>query len=409
MILIPIAIITIIIIVRLYKGMFAAFLVFVATKSIIDMFWNVNFGSFSIMAFQGIIIPLIFLPVFKKKNILPKSWIKSASIYSIALSFGLIWGLIEIPLATFETLILNINIYLGFFLIPIFIQNEQHLKKFLIAMMICGIFPILISFYQWQTGVFFQERSTVGLSRYVGLYHDAFPVRFYGLMTLFTILLYQFIFKFRGLLFKVFAFFLVTGSFLSVYLVFSKAAVAILGLWLVLLLLFSKSKIKQGFSIFIGLSVIFLVFGDAVSSNIEQLFSKEIGYQSGQLTDARRTLAGRGYIWDDYWHFWVNEQSVFFQLFGDGIVRPAHNEYLRVLMANGIVGLLFLVIFIMVQVKLMFKIQKKVRVFGMMLLGMYLIDTIGLVPGVYYYYNILVWGIFGVLLMKPQLFTNIKT
>jgi hypothetical protein len=44
----------------------------------------------------------------------------------------------------------------------------------------------------------------------------------------------------------------------------------------------------------------------------------------------------------------------------------------------------------------------------MMLLGMYLVDCIGLVPGIYYYYNILVWGIFGILLMKPQLFIKQK-
>lgn len=408
MIIIPVIILVALVLVRIQKGLFAAFLVFVATKSIIDMFWDVKIGPVSIMAFQGMLIPVIFLPFFKQKKILPKSWINSASVYVTALSFGLVWGLGASPLATFETLVLNINIYLGFFLIPVFIQNQQHLKQFLFAMMICGIFPILISLYQWQTGVVFQERSSVGLSRYVGLYHDAFPVRFYGLMTLFSVLLYQITFKFRRLLFKGFAFFLVSGAFLSVYLVFSKAAVAVLGLWTVLLLVFSKSRIKQGFSILIGLSVIFLVFGDAVSSNIEQLFSKEIGYQSGQVTDARYTLAGRGYIWDNYWQFWLYEQSTFSQWLGDGLVRPAHNEVLRVLLANGIVGVLFLVAFILSMIRKSFKIHKTIKVFGLMLLGMYFIDSIGLVPGVYYYYNILVWGIFGTLLMKPQLFIKQK-
>ena len=33
----------------------------------------------------------------------------------------------------------------------------------------------------------------------------------------------------------------------------------------------------------------------------KQLFSKEIGYNEGEITDVRYTLAGRGYIWEEYW------------------------------------------------------------------------------------------------------------
>ena len=406
MIIIPGLILVALVLVRIQKGMFAAFLVFVATKSIIDMFWDVKIGPVSIMASQGMLIPVIFLPFFKQKKILPKSWINSASVYVTALSFGLVWGLGASPLATFETLVLNINIYLGFFLIPVFIQNQQHLKQFLFAMMICGIFPILISLYQWQTGVVFQERTTVGLSRYVGFYHDAFPVRFYGLMTLFSINLYQFIFKFRSFLSKVFALFLLLGAFLSIYLVFSKAAVGILGLWVVLLLLFSKSRIKQTFSILIGFTVIFLVFGETVFDSMNQLFSKEFSYQAGDLDDARYTLAGRGYIWSNYWQFWSNEQSFFFQWFGDGLDRPVHNEFFRVLLFNGIIGLLFLLLFLLRIMRRSLLINNNIKVFSFMLLGMYLIDCIGLVPGSYYYYNILVWGFFGLFLMKPHLLIN---
>ncbi len=388
--------------------MFAAFLVLVATKSIIDMFWDVKIGPLSIMAVQGVMLPFLFLPLFKQRKRMPKSWLNNASVYFIALSFGLVWGLIENPLDTFEAFLININVFLGFLLLPLLIQDKKHLKQFLLAMMIGGVFPILVTMYQLQTGIIFQDRQTIGLSRFVGLYHDAFPVRFYGLMSLMSILLYQSVFSIKGVYLKGFMLFLSAGAFLSVYLVFSKAAVVILGFWIVLLLVFSKSKIKQGFSILVGLSVIFLVFGDAVFSNIEQLFSKEVGYQSGEVADVRYTLAGRGYIWDNYWNFWLNQQNVFFQWFGDGITRPAHNEYLRVLLTNGIIGVLFLLVFVMNIIRKSFKINKHLRVFGFMLFTMYLIDSIGLVPGVYYYYNILVWGLFGLLLMKPQLFIKQK-
>ena len=408
MIIIPFLILVILALARIKKGMFAAFLVLVATKSIIDMFWDVKIGPLSIMAVQGVMLPFLFLPLFKQRKRMPKSWLNNASVYFIALSFGIVWGLIENPLCTFEVFLININVFLGFLLLPLLIQEKKHLKQFLLAMMIGGVFPILVTMYQLQTGIIFQDRQTIGLSRYVGLYHDAFPVRFYGLMSLMSILLYQSVFSIKGVYLKGFMLFLSAGAFLSVYLVFSKAAVVILGFWIVLLLVFSKSKIKQGFSILVGLSVIFLIFGDAVFSNIEQLFSKEVGYQSGEVADVRYTLAGRGYIWDNYWNFWLNEQNVFFQWFGDGISRPAHNEYLRVLLTNGIIGVLFLLVFVMNIIRKSFKINKHLRVFGFMLFTMYLIDSIGLVPGVYYYYNILVWGLFGLLLMKPQLFIKQK-
>ena len=408
MIIIPFLILVILVLARIQKGMFAAFLVLVATKSIIDMFWDVKIGPLSIMAVQGVMLPFLFLPLFKQRKRMPKSWLNNASVYFIALSFGLVWGLIENPLDTFEAFLININVFLGFLLLPLLIQDKKHLKQFLLAMMIGGVFPILVTMYQLQTGIIFQDRQTIGLSRFVGLYHDAFPVRFYGLMSLMSILLYQSVFSIKGFYLKGFMLFLSAGAFLSVYLVFSKAAVVILGFWIVLLLVFSKSKIKQGFSILVGLNVIFLVFGDAVFSNIEQLFSKEVGYQSGEVADVRYTLAGRGYIWDNYWNFWLNQQNVFFQWFGDGIARPAHNEYLRVLLTNGIIGVLFLLVFVINIIRKSFKINKHLRVFGFMLFTMYLIDSIGLVPGVYYYYNILVWGLFGLLLMKPQLFIKQK-
>jgi len=341
--------------------------------------------------------------LFNKKDI-PQLWIRTANIYIIALSFGIIWAVTTKPMNVVENIILSVNIYLGFILIPLIVNNQKRLKQLLLAVMICGIFPILISIYQLQTGVIFTDRETVGLTRYVGLYHDAFPVRFYGLMTLFAILLYQTVFKTKDVFINGFLLFMGAGAFVSIYAVYSKAAVGILGIWIVTLLVFSKSRVKQFFSILIGLLVLFLVFGDALSSNIEQLFSKEVGYQTGQVKDAKYTLAGRGYIWENYWKFWLNEQTFFYQWFGDGLDRSAHNEFLRILLVNGIIGLLFLVVFIVRSISNVFMVYKKIRVFAIMLLGMYLVDSIGLVPGKYYYYNILVWGIFGLLLLRPHLF-----
>ncbi|MFK7782572.1 O-antigen ligase family protein [Psychroserpens sp.] len=404
MILIPFIIFLALIITKIQKGLFACLLVVVATKSIIDAFWDYQFGPLSVMSIQGVLITVLFYTVLLKKKQIPQIWMRTANIYILALSFGIIWAVITKPMNFVENTILSVNIYLGFILIPLLVNSQKRLKQLLLAIMICGLFPILVSIYQLKTGVVFRERETVGLIRYVGFYHDAFPVRFYGLMSLFSVLIYQVIFKTKDVFLNGFMLLIAGGAFLSIYAAYSKAAIAILGLWIMFLLLFSESKVKQSFSILVGLLLLFIVFGDAVSSNIEQLFSKEVGYQTGEVKDAKYTLAGRGYIWEDYWKFWLNEQTFFHQWFGDGLDRAAHNEFLRILLVNGIVGVILLAIFMIRSISNVFKVYKNIRVFAFMLFSMYLVDCIGLVPGKYYYYNILVWGIFGILLLRPQLF-----
>lgn len=404
MILIPLLIFLAMIIAKAQKGLFACLLVLVATKSIVDAFWDFRFGPLSMMAVQGLLIPILFYEVLINTKNIPTVWIRTAKIYFLALSFGIIWAVTAKPILFVENAIICLDIYLGFVLIPLLINDQKRLKQLLFAVMICGIFPILVSVYQLKTGVVFRERETAGLIRYVGFYHDAFPVRFYGLMTLFAILVYQTVFKIKDVFLNSIMLILGAAAFVSVYAVFSKAAVGILGVWTVALLLLSNSKVKQAFSILIGLLVLGLVFGDAVSSNIEQLFSKEVGYQTGEVKDVKYTLAGRGYIWEDYWRFWLNEQTFFYQWFGDGLIRPAHNEFLRILLLNGIIGVLFLILFMLKSISNVFKVNKNIRVFAIMLLSMYMIDCVGLVPGKYYYYNVLVWGIFGLLLLRPNLF-----
>lgn len=408
MIFIPFVIFLTLIIAKAQKGLFACLLVLVATKSIVDVFWEYKFGPLSVMSVQGLLIPVLFYQVLNNKKKIPQLWIRTANIYIIALSFGIVWAVTAKPVEFAENAILCVNIYLGFILIPLLVTNQKRLKQLLLAVMICGMFPILVSIYQLQTGVVFRERETVGLVRYVGFYHDAFPVRFYGLMSLLSVLLYQVTFKTKDVFLNSFMLLIAGGAFVSIYAVYSKAAIAILGLWIMFLLLFSKSKVKQSFSIFIGLLVLVVVFGDAVSSNIEQLFSKEVGYQTGEVKDAKYTLAGRGYIWEDYWDFWLTEQTFFYQWFGDGLDRPAHNEFLRVLLLNGIIGVFLLAIFMVKSISNVFKVYKNIRVFAFMLLSMYMVDCIGLAPGKYYYYNILVWGIFGMLLLRPHLFIKEK-
>ena len=195
MIIIPILILFAIILARLKKGIFAAFLVLVATKSIVDAFWNIRMGPLSFGSIGGLLIPILFYPTLLNRKNFPKSWRLNATFLFLALSLSFILALPVKLSATLELLILNLNIYMGFFLIPSLITNKKRLKQLLLAIIICGLFPIAVSLFQFQTGIIFYTRETVGLTRYVGFYHDAFPVRFYGLMTLLSILMYFQFFK----------------------------------------------------------------------------------------------------------------------------------------------------------------------------------------------------------------------
>lgn len=404
MIAVPILIFLAMIIAKAQKGVFASFLVLVATKSVVDAFWDYKFGPLSMLAIQGVLIPVLYYKVILERKKIPKDWLRTANIYFVALSFGIIWAILIKPINFVDFLILNINIYIGFILIPLLVYDRTRLKQLLLAIMICGIFPIAVSVFQLKTGIIFRERETVGLTRYVGFYHDAFPVRFFGLMTIFSILLYQTIFKRINLFLNVFMLIMAIGAFVSIYAIYSKAAVGIFTIWILIMIVFSKSRIKQLFLIFIGLFGVSIVFGDAVTQNIEQLFSKEVGYQTGEVEDAKFTLAGRGYIWKKYWDYWTTDLNFFFQWVGDGVDRPAHNEFLRILMLNGIIGFMFFIMFLFKSIINVFRIYKGIRTFAFMLMGMYFVDCLGLAPGAYYYYNILVWGIFGTLLLRPHIF-----
>lgn len=403
MIFIPLLILFIIFFVKIQKGMFVAFLVLVATKSIMDAFWSIRLGPLSFSSVGGIIIPLLFIKTFKKKKYFPKFWKNNAVLLILALSLGLLYALPVKTISTVENIILVFNIFIGFYIIPVLIDQPNKLKNLLGVIMIGGIFPIAVSLFQFQTGIIFYERETAGLTRYVGFYHDAFPVRFYGLMTLLSCLAYLQLFKPKRKIVKWSVLVLAFASMFSIYLVFSKAAVGIIGVWITLLLVFSESRIKQLLAIFVGLSVLFLFFGDVFYENIEQLFSKEVGYQAGEIKDARYTLAGRGYIWQDYWEFWINDQNVFFQWFGDGINRPTHNEFLRILLASGIIGLLLFIVFLLKMLRDILISNKKTKVFCLMLFSMFCIDCIGLMPGNYYFYNIMVWGLIGLFLTRNRL------
>ena len=107
MILIALLILITIVIVRLQKGVFAALIIIAATKSIIDAFWEFKVGPLSILSLQGVLVPVLFFDVLKKRKQFPTSWLRLANIYFLAMAFGLVWGFIEKPFGAIEHVFLS--------------------------------------------------------------------------------------------------------------------------------------------------------------------------------------------------------------------------------------------------------------------------------------------------------------
>lgn len=381
---------------------YMALLLVVASKSIIDATWSTRIGAFSLISIEGILIPILFFETLNPKYV-GNRWAKMGWLLFLSLSIGIPFGLIQTPLNAIEGFVTNINILLAFFLIPVLVDTREKFRKLLIAILLGGIFPILISFYQQLTGTLWQERQTVGMIRFVGFYHDQFPVRFYGVFTLFAGLLYLRFFPMKRIVGKLCLILIMLAALVTIYNVYSKAATTILTLWGVILFAFSKDKTLSIAIIVSVMILIPLIFDEAFVSTYEQLFSKEIGYNEGEIEDARYTLAGRGYIWESYWNAWINEQNLLMKITGDGINRPVHNEFFRVLLASGILGLLGFVWFLIRMGYLSLNNKGPFKPFVFMLVAMFLIDSVGLVPGMYYYYNILTWGFIGLFLLRGNL------
>jgi O-antigen ligase len=132
--------------------------------------------------------------------------------------------------------------------------------------------------------------------------------------------------------------------------------------------------------------------------DLSVLFSKEVDAVLGSA-EAERALGGRMIVWENKLAQWkaagLIEKSI-----GSG--KPAagsHNDYIRVLVSNGIIGLIiysFMLLFIGLRVLILnFASRTPLNVIALMLFLMWLVDSIGLTPGAYPAYQWYVWGFVG--------------
>jgi len=136
-------------------------------------------------------------------------------------------------------------------------------------------------------------------------------------------------------------------------------------------------------------------------TTLDTVYSKEIGAMQGkEKTDMmlQGRVGGWQYLLSEY-----AKAPVVLQLVGDGSSHTgAHNDFIRALLGTGIIGLiLYLVLLGTMALQVVAKCLREsspLNIMALMLIGMWIIDAIGLVPGAYPSYQILVWGFVGLAL-----------
>ena len=387
----------------LFSPFWGIIITFVA-KPVIDTTWGAAFGGFKLLDVVGIMFPTLLLPrVLSSSELtgpplrirrLAYVYLASQTLGSLSLAFA---G--NFPMFA-EVWFRSINGFLGFFLFSQFFRDAQGFKRLLIALIVAGLFPLFMGVYQNATGVMWREAMTVGLMRQIGLYHDAVSLRFFGLQSIASVLLYWSRVGVQKRVLDIALAAYVVGWIYVIFNLFSKAAVAILILWAATWLLLNR-KVSYLIAAVLLVAVLTVSFGGPVLDTWNTLFSKELAYVSGDEEDARRLFAGRGYTWEYAWQTYSTLDAGS-QLLGTGEMRGFHNEFLRVLYMNGAVGLCcFLAVLIYVGATLAdsaFRRRSPLHIVALMVFQWYLVDCMGLHPGWYPAYQWFAWGIVGLAL-----------
>lgn len=380
-------------------------------RPLVDATWNeLLIGDLNLPRIMSVAVPSVVLGYMlliargeKSLKHVPLLWLWVLySLYCVVFSINI--GVNEGLLPGLEIFFRHISGIVGFYMLQAFAENRAQLKRILLALLLAGLFPCAVGCYQALTGVHWTEAAAEGLTRSVGLYHDAYTVRFYMLQTLLSLYLYVSIGGGRHLVVAPLGVAYAGACLVVVYFAFSKAAFAILALWLLIWVMVRRDLLSLTLGCVLVLLAL-LVGGDVLLSNLWQLFHKEIGVLQGTVP-IERSFQGRWYGWFDIVEHW-QQLSPIAQWFGSGErATGAHNDYLQLLMHGGIFGLsLYLLLLTAMGFAALRAALFRPNPYScaaLMALAMWGVDSIGLVPSAYPGYQWFVWGVVGLGLRQDQ-------
>lgn len=293
----------------------------------------------------------------------------------------------------------------GFYMLQAFFHQGHRQKLIFLAMMIGGLFPIGVGLYQLATGATWQTQDIEGISRNIGMYHDAITIRHYAMQAILAILLFGSVFTHQHILQLAGRWLYLSLATVIMAKAYSKAGFLTLGIWVG-----CWNGLQRRFLILSFLALLGFLAGSYYATQhigqIMQIYHKEIDFIEGK-GEAKRTFNGRWYLWQEMYSEW-DQLDWPAKTFGSGkVALGSHNDYFQMLFHGGVVGLLiYLVLLGTIGFRILTNLRRKadsLTIAALMALTSWLVDTIGLVPSSYSGYQWFIWGIIGLSLRRRTL------
>lgn len=383
------------------------FLIIITSKMVINGMYDVKFlGNISILKLIGGFVP-IFLIVYmavRKVNTenYPFRQLILLFVGEVMLGFTFtIYG--ERSFGEVDKLLRFLNGVTCYFAMPLLFNTEKDTKLFLKAWFISVSFPLLIGVYQIFTKQLnFQVQGELGLQRIAGVYHDVGSMIFS--CTIFILILFFYHKKFKGGINSLIFYLLLGLNSLLIYRTYSKSAAITLVVILILFTIYSKRKIL----LFFVSVVIFGIFFSESSGVYKRIqFDLEVREKFGEYGETLM-FTGRVGIWERNWNRYLSYKPLQ-KLIGYS-TAGAHNDFLRVLLDNGFLGLiLYIAILAAIFIKLFNFLRLETDEFYKNLLFIALLSQVsfiltcfGTTPSLYTDYQWFHWGLVGIALTQVK-------
>ena len=370
-------------------------LIAILIKPLIDTAWDVSLLGFSVIEiFSMIFVVAAFqiLSIWKKignYKVLLTLWFLAHG--------GLIFTIITHPLQAVNGIIKSLFFPVAIVFLKSFldVKDKDLARRTLRYLLIGASFSSIVSISQYIGLLDIEStRITKGLVRSSGFYHDIVTGRIYMIQGLLTLSYIYFsphfnIRRISGI--ALLSIFLVAG-----YTFYSKAAIVAV-VFGAALFVFLKGR----FSLLLIVVLTFVYFikpnADVIIGETQQVFSKEISYQMGELENGDQLFSGRGQIWSHYLEIF-SEQSWLKRFFGLGINSGrVHSEFLRILLLSGYIGLVAMFVLVVRLILIgvdSYSKKSPVRFILLYTSVLLVIDGSGVVWGLYPTYLLIVIGFF---------------
>ena len=333
------------------------FLLFIfATRSVIDNFWNISLFSLgskniNLLMIWGVLIPCLAVLLLLRNRI-------NIVNHSIArpMLLSVFVNLLAVIISPFKLEAIGyffrvVGGYPIFFLAAACSINREKIDKFIKIALFACLLTSIFAIYQRLGGISYYQTTMGGaLYRTAGFYHDVGTISLYMMLSIpiVVFLYYNSHSISKRIIYISFMAILLFTLFLAYHRAGWIIVVIQLGLWSII----SRRFLLMGICITVLATFILMFLGQHITSFLSGFFAPlTIMFYSRGIPDS--ALSGRMGAWRVLVQYFVGSSLVTY-LFGTGLsttysitelYRPmgpamnAHNDYIRILVENGIVGI----------------------------------------------------------------------